>query len=46
MDETPINIKAHGLQIVKWTLTEDQKLMKLNLGTDVVPQMVQTNAQV
>ncbi len=31
MDETPAKIKAHGLQIVGWTLIEDQQLMKLNM---------------
>jgi len=25
VDETPIKIKTHGLQITKWTLTEDQQ---------------------
>jgi hypothetical protein len=45
VDEIPTNIKAHGLQITKWTLIEDQQLMKLNLGTDAKPQMVETNAQ-
>jgi hypothetical protein len=44
MDETPTKIKAHGLQIVGWTLTEDQQLMKLNLGIDAEPQMVKINA--
>ncbi len=45
MDETPTNIKAQGLQIVGWTLTEDQQLMKLNLGIDAKPHMVKINAQ-
>jgi hypothetical protein len=45
MDETPINIKAQGLQIVGWTLIEDQQLMKLNLGIDAKTQMVKNNAQ-
>jgi hypothetical protein len=35
VDETLANIKAHGLQIVRCTLTEDQQLMKI--GTDVKP---------
>ncbi len=34
MDETLAKIKAHGLQIVGWTLTEYQQLMKFNLGID------------
>jgi hypothetical protein len=34
VDETPIKNKAHELQIVGWTLMEDQQLMKLNLRTD------------
>ncbi len=45
VDETLAKIKAHGLQIVGWTLTKDQQLMKLDLGTDVEPQMVKMNAQ-
>ncbi len=45
MDETPVNIKTQGLQIVGWTLIEDQQLMKLNLGIDLEPQMVKINAQ-
>ncbi len=34
MDETPTQIKAHELQIIGWTLIEDQQLMKFNLGTN------------
>ncbi len=45
MDETPRNIKAQGLQIIGWTLTKDQQLMKLNLGTNAKSQMVKINAQ-
>jgi hypothetical protein len=37
VDETPVNIKAQGLQITRWTLTKDQQLMKLNLESDVEP---------
>jgi hypothetical protein len=37
MDGTPTKIKAHELQIVGWTLTKEQQLMKLNLGTNVQP---------
>jgi hypothetical protein len=44
VDETPTNIKGHGLQIAKWTLIKDQQLMKLNLGIDAKPQMVKINA--
>jgi hypothetical protein len=44
VDETPVNIKTQGLQIVGWTLIEDQQLMKLNLGIDLEPQMVKINA--
>jgi hypothetical protein len=33
------------LQIVGWTLIENQQLMKLNMGTNVKPQMVKINAQ-
>ncbi len=45
MDETPTNIKAQGLQITRWSLTEDQQLMKLNLGTNAESHMVKINAQ-
>jgi hypothetical protein len=45
VDEILAKIKAHGLQIVGWTLTKDQQFMKLNLGTDAKPQMVNINAQ-
>jgi hypothetical protein len=45
MDETPIKIKAHELEIVGWTLTEHQQLMKFNLGTDAKPWLVKINAQ-
>jgi hypothetical protein len=44
VDETPTKIKAHGLQIARWTLTRDQQLMELNLGIDVKPHMVKINA--
>jgi len=44
VDETLVNIKAHGLQITRWTLTKDQRLMKLNLVTNAKPQMVKFNA--
>ncbi len=44
MDETPAKIKAQELQIAGWTLTEDQKLMKLNMGTNAKPQIVKINA--
>jgi hypothetical protein len=37
MDEVQAKIKAHELQIVRWTLTKDQQLKKLNLGTDAKP---------
>jgi hypothetical protein len=44
VDETPTNIKAHGLQIAGWMLIQDQQLRKLNMGTNVEPQMVKINA--
>ncbi len=44
VDKTLANIKAHGLQIVGWSLTKEQQLMKLNLGIDVKPQLVKINA--
>jgi hypothetical protein len=34
MDEALAKIKAHELQIVGWTLTKDQQLMKFNMGID------------
>jgi hypothetical protein len=37
VDEIPVKIKAHGLQIVGWTLIEDQQLMKLSLRIDTKP---------
>ncbi len=45
MDETLAKIKAHELQIIGWTLIEDQQLMNLNFGTNAKPQMVKINAQ-
>ncbi len=45
VNETLVNIKAQGLQIIGWMLIEDQQLMKLNLGIDAKPQMVKINAQ-
>jgi glutamine cyclotransferase len=33
MDETPTKIQVHILQIACWTLTEEQQLVWLNLGT-------------
>jgi hypothetical protein len=44
MDETLANIKTQGLQIVGWTLTKDQQLIKLNLGTNEKPHMVKIDA--
>ncbi len=44
MHETVANIKAQGLQIGGWMLIENQQLMKLNLGTNVEPQIVKINA--
>jgi len=34
MDEARAKIKAQELQIVGWTLTKDQQLMKFNMGID------------
>ncbi len=45
VDETPIKNKAHELQIVGWTLMEDQQLMKLNLRTDAKQQLAKINAE-
>jgi hypothetical protein len=44
VDETPTKIKAHELHIVRWMLTEDQELMKLNLGIDAKPHLMKINA--
>ncbi len=44
MDETLAKIKAHELNIVGWMLIKDQQLMKLNLGTNVKPQLLNINA--
>jgi hypothetical protein len=40
VDEISTKIKAQRLQIAGWKLTENQQLVKLNLGTDAKPQMV------
>jgi len=45
VNETPAKNKTQWLQIVGWTLTEDQQLMKLNVGIHVESQMVKINAQ-
>jgi hypothetical protein len=37
-------MKVHELQIATWTLTKDQQLMKLFLGTENIPQYVEVNA--
>jgi hypothetical protein len=37
MDKNLAKIKAQELSIARWTLTEDQLLMKFNLGTNVKP---------
>jgi len=44
VDESPTKIKAQELHITRWTLTKDQQLMKLNLGTNLEAQMVKINA--
>jgi hypothetical protein len=44
VDETLAKIKAHELNIVGWMLIKDQQLMKLNLGTNVKPQLLNINA--
>jgi len=33
MDETPTKISLQNLHIISWTLTEEQQLVKLNVGT-------------
>ncbi len=45
VDETPTKIKAHELYITGRMLTDDQQLMKFNLGINAKPQMVKINAQ-
>ncbi len=44
MDETLAKIKIQELQMVAWTLTKDQQIMKFNLGTNVKPLLVKINA--
>jgi len=44
VDEILATIKAQGLQIARWTLDENQQLMKFNLETNVEPHMVNINA--
>jgi len=45
MDETPTKIQIQNLQIIGWTLIEEQQLVKLNLGTKANPQYIKINAQ-
>jgi hypothetical protein len=44
VNETLAKIKAHELQIVRWMLTKDQQLMKLNLETNAKSQLMKINA--
>ncbi len=37
VDETPTKIQVQNFQIVGWILTEEQQLVKLNLGTKPNP---------
>ncbi len=37
VDETLAKTKAQGLQIARWTLTKDKKLMKFNMEINVEP---------
>jgi len=44
VNETLAKIKTHGLHVAGWTLIKDQQLMKLNLGINAKPLMVEINA--
>jgi hypothetical protein len=44
IDETLTKMKVHELQIASWTLTKDQQLMKLFLGTENTAQYIKVNA--
>jgi len=43
IDETLTKMEVHELQIASRTLTKDQQLMKLFLGTKNTPQYVKVN---
>ncbi len=45
VDETPTKMQVQNFQITCWTLTEEQQLVKLNLGTKANPQCIKINAQ-
>ncbi len=45
MDEIPTKNKTQWLQIVGWTLIEDQQLMKFNMGINAKQRIVKINAQ-
>jgi hypothetical protein len=45
MDETPTKIQVQNHQIIGWTLTKEQQLVKLNLGIETNPQCIKVNAQ-
>ncbi len=45
MDETPLKIQVQNFQIVSQTLTKEQQLIKLNLGTEANPQYIKVNSQ-
>jgi hypothetical protein len=45
IDETLAKVKAPKLEIVAWTLIEEQQLTKFNIGIEEKPQMVKVSSQ-
>jgi hypothetical protein len=45
VDEAPTKIQVQNLQIVGWTLIEEQQFVKLNLGIKANPQYIKVNSQ-
>jgi hypothetical protein len=44
VDETPTKTQVQNLQIVDWTLTKEQHLVKVNFGIEANPQYIKVNA--
>ncbi len=45
INEIPMNIQIQELQIASWTLTKEQQLLLINLGTTKNPQTIKVNVQ-
>jgi hypothetical protein len=45
INESPTKVNVQKLQIVRWTLIEEQQLTKLNLGTKEKPLIVKVNSK-